>query len=290
MLHRIENEEIKLEISEKGAELQSIFLKGYQKEILYDGNPQFWSRRAPILFPIVGRAKDDRIKVKEKEYYINQHGFARDSQFKLIKKENEQVEFLLNENEKTIKMFPFSFTLIISYKLEKKKITISAKVQNEKEEILPFSIGFHPAFKIPFYENESIEDVSLKFEKRESCKRLILSNGLIDKVINFELNDKILKLKDSLFENDAIILKEFSSKYIIIERSDKKGFKIEVNFEGFPYLGIWKKVKAPFICIEPWFGVNDYSYFNGEIFSKEGILKLKKGDTFHTQFYISFLE
>ena len=267
---------LRVSIKEKGAELASLYHKVASKDFLWDGNPKFWGRQSPILFPIVGRLKNDEYKIGDKKYKMAQHGFARDSNFQLIDKSSDRAAFLLKENEESLKNYPFRFLLYVVYELKGNTLWIAFRVENNFEDVLPFSVGFHPAFVCPFEENEDLEDYALFFEKEENGERLILENGLISSKEKFILQDRILLLDEEIFLRDAIILKNPESKSVTLSRKDKSGEKIELDFRGFEYLGLWKKLKARFLCIEPWLGINDYRSFEEDFFKKEGIILLKR--------------
>ncbi|MCX7830559.1 MAG: aldose 1-epimerase family protein [Acidobacteria bacterium] len=275
MIYSVENELLKISADQKGAELVSVFSKKTRKEFLWSGDPAFWPRHFPILFPIVGKLKDDKYKIGNTFFFMKEHGFARDSIFSLDKKEHDTITFVLNENEDTLKIYPYRFVLRISYKIKETQILINAQVENCEEQTLLFSLGFHPAFCCPFEEHEKIEDYCLVFEKEEKCKRLILEEGLISKTETFLLKNKNLTLSEDLFLNDAIILKKLLSEKIFLKKIGSEIPMVEIDFKGFDYLGLWKKRGARFICIEPWKGVNDYKNSNYDFIKKEGVVFLE---------------
>ena len=227
-----------------------------------------------MLLPIVGRLKNDSYFYKNKKYSLSQHGFVRDKEFELIKKGEDFIEFRLKNDEETLKNYPFLFELNISYKLEKTKLIISYKVKNRSEDRLYFSIGAHPAFNI------SSGDF-LEFENITSSKRYFLNDkGLIynNQEVSFMKNSLILD--EEIFKNDALVFNDKNIKSIILR--DKNSNKIlKVEFKDFPYLGIWSKPNlAPFVCIEPWFGVADLENSNQNIEDKIGIQVLLKDELF----------
>lgn len=289
MIHSIEGSFIKIEVNEKGAELFSLFNKMREKEFLWYGDEKFWQRRSPILFPIVGKLKDDRYEIEGDVYNLKQHGFARDMVFKIEEKNKKMLSFSLSEDQETLKVYPFRFCLRVNYQIEENSLFVKAEVINKDEKALPFSIGFHPAFCCPFEKEENFSDYCLVFEKDEKCERLFLDNGLIAGKGFFAAKKRKLNLTEQLFINDAVILKNTLSKKIILQRKDLKGAKIEVNFKGFPYLGLWKKKSAPFICIEPWQGVNDYEDFSGNFYNKEGVVILKSNEIANFEFSITLI-
>ena len=274
MNYEIKNEFIKAKIKSFGAELNSLQKCGKDLEYIWQGDSKYWNRHSPILFPIVGRLKDDSYFYKNKKYNLSQHGFARDKEFELIKKGEDFIEFRLKNDEETLKNYPFLFELNISYKLEKTKLIISYKVKNRSEDRLYFSIGAHPAFNIASGD-------FLEFENITSSKRYFLDDkGLIYKNQEVSFTKNSLILDEEIFKNDALIFNDLSIKSINLR--DKNNNKIlKVEFERFPYLGIWSKPNlAPFVCIEPWFGVADEENSNQNIEEKKGIQILQKDEIF----------
>ena len=274
MNYEIKNSFIKVKIKSFGAELNSLQKIENDFEYIWQANSQYWARHSPVLFPIVGRLKDDNYIYKSKKYNLSQHGFARDKEFELVKKDEDFIEFSLKNDEKTLEIYPFLFELNISYKLDKRKLIISYKVKNISEDKMYFSIGAHPAFNI------SNGDF-LEFEEIEKTKRYFLNDkGLIYKEEElFFLENKII-LNENIFKNDALVFNDENIK--AIDLRDKNQNKIlKVEFKNVPYLGIWSKPNfGPFVCIEPWFGVADLENSNQNIEDKIGIQVLKKDDIF----------
>ncbi|CAD0008790.1 aldose 1-epimerase family protein [Flavobacterium salmonis] len=276
----ISNSKLKASIKLHGAELFSLLDNG-NKEYMWNGDPNFWPKHSPILFPIVGSLKNESYTFNEKEYNLGRHGFARDMEFQLIKKTESSATFSLSYNEETLQKYPFKFELQIIYKLEEHKLNIEYKVINKGETKLPFSIGAHPAFSLP----EKFSNYSIQFEKEEKLKYSLLEDGLISnttKILETVNNEVSLNYK--LFENDALVFKRLKSNSLTIFQNSKP--YIKVDFKGFPNLGIWTKENAPFICIEPWFGYSDTVEKFGDLFKKEGILILEANQTFNTSFEI----
>ena len=291
MNYEIKNNFIKAKIKAFGAELNS--LQKLNKEVdekiaeeieyLWQGDSKYWNRHSPILFPIVGRLKNDTYNYKNKKYSMNQHGFARDKEFELIKHEIDFIEFRLKSDEKSLKLYAFLFELYISYTLENSKVIISYKVINKNQDKMYFSIGAHPAFNWPIKENlnEKKEDYFLEFENIKETKRYFLNDkGLVYKDEKLEINDNKFFLNEDVFKDDALVFNDTNIKTISLKNT-KNGRFIKVDFERFPYLGIWSKPNgAPFICIEPWFGIADEQNSNQNIEDKRGIISLKKDEVF----------
>jgi galactose mutarotase-like enzyme len=272
--YEIKNSFIKAKIKLFGAELNSLQKIDEDLEYIWQGNPKYWARHSPVLFPIVGRLKNDSYFYKNKKYSLSQHGFVRDKEFELIKKGEDFIEFRLKNDEETLKNYPFLFELNISYKLEKTKLIISYKVKNRSEDRLYFSIGAHPAFNISSGDFLDFEDV------RTSKRYFLDDKGLIYKNQEVSFTKNSLILDEEIFKNDALVFNDNNIKSIILR--DKNSNKIlKVEFKDFPYLGVWSKPNlAPFVCIEPWFGVADEENSNQNIEDKRGIQVLLKDELF----------
>ncbi|MBF4491397.1 aldose 1-epimerase family protein [Flavobacterium sp. MR2016-29] len=279
----ISNSKLKASIKHSGAELFS--LKNNQdKEFIWEGNPDFWGKHSPVLFPIVGTLKNNTYTINEKEYQLSRHGFARDMEFELIAKTDNSASFSLKSNEETLKKYPFNFELQLIYTLEETSLEIAYKVINKGETQIPFSIGAHPAIALP----ENFENYAFEFEKEEILRYNLLENDLIsNKTEILAAKENLVPLNYKLFENDALVFKNLQSNSLTILENSKPYVKVE--FEDFPSLGIWTKDQAPFVCIEPWFGYSDTADNSGDLFKKEGIIILDVHQTFHSKFSITIL-
>ncbi len=274
MNYEIKNEHIKAKIKSFGAELNSLQKCAEELEYIWQGHKEFWNRHSPILFPIVGRLKEDSYFYKNKKYSLSQHGFARDKEFEIVQNEVDFIEFRLKSDEKSLEFYPFFFELNIGYKLDKNSLIVSYKVKNKSDEKMYFSIGAHPAF------NTQVGDF-LEFENIKTTKRYFLDEkGLIYKNEDLNLENSKLYLDKDLFKDDALVFIDSNIKQITLKNIENKS-KVKVKFDNFPYLGIWSKPNdAPFVCIEPWFGVADEENANQKIEDKKGILSLEKEEEF----------
>ncbi len=282
----LENEYLKLKFASLGGELKSAFDKKSGKEILYEGKSSFWNRSAPILFPIVGKLKDNSYLIQDKKFELSQHGFARNLEFNVRNKSESEITFNLLFNEETLKAYPFKFELQISYILTINKVTTKYKVINLDDKKIPFSIGAHPGFICPIFENEKFEDYYLEFEKEEKLNRHLLNqkNGLFNSKTEEVLNNStILKLDYSYFEKDAIVFKNMKSSWIKI-KSSKSDYCLKFIFKNFPYFGIWTKSNGKFICLEPWHGIADSESATTDFYVKEGINFLEKNMEFKCEY------
>lgn len=283
MTTTIKNSNLNAEIKHFGAELVSL-KTDLNKEYIWEGNPDFWGKHSPILFPIVGTLKNNSFHYDGIEYHLSRHGFARDMEFELVDKKENSATFSIQSSEETLKVYPFAFELQIIYTLEENNLDIEYKVINNGKSQMPFSIGAHPAFALP----GKFENYSIAFEKDEPLEYYLLENDLIsNKTKKLEAQNKRIPLTYELFENDALIFKTLESNSLTILENENP--VLRVHFEDFPSLGIWTKMNAPFLCIEPWFGYSDTNENSGNLFEKEGIQILKEKDTFKSKFSIEIL-
>jgi len=279
----ISNSTLTASIKHLGAELFS--LKDNQnKEYIWEGNPDFWGKHSPILFPIVGTLKNNTYTINNKEYNLPRHGFAREMEFDLIEKTENKAIFSLKSSEETLKKYPFEFELQLIYTLNESSLDLEYKVINKSAEKLPFSIGAHPAIALPNH----FEDYAFEFEKEENLKYYLLQNDLISsKTKTLEAKNKIVPLNYELFKNDALIFKTLESKSLTILENSKP--YIKVDFKDFPSLGLWTKENAPFVCVEPWLGYSDTDENSGNLYEKEGVLTLEENKNFTAKFKITVL-
>lgn len=281
---KISNSKLSVQIKSKGAELFSLKNNVTQREFIWEGNSDFWGKHSPVLFPIVGTLKNNTYRFENKEYQLPRHGFARDLEFKIVYQTENEVIFSLSSDENTAKLFPFKFELQMHYILIDATLKLSYSVKNLDNKTLPFSIGAHPAFALPF----EFENYSLQFEHQETLKSCTLENDLLsDKTFEIKLENKNLPLSYSLFANDALIFKTLKSKFITIVETENPILKI--SFSDFENLGIWTKPNAKFICIEPWLGYSDTIHSNGNLSEKDGIQIVKENQTFCCSFSIEIL-
>ncbi len=287
MIHTLQNDWLQVNVSEAGAELQNIIKNAQNTEYLWQGDAAHWARRSPVLFPIVGALKDGYFTVEGERYAMGQHGFARDAHFALKERRNNALTFELASSKETLEHYPFDFALCIQYILKQHSLTICYSVTNTGESVLPFSIGAHPAFNCPLYPSEKRSDYSLVFEKKEVQKRQLLESGTRTGETRLVLEDEdVLSISDELFEEDALVFQGLRSKEITLQRKSEPVLTME--FEGFPYFGIWSKSSAsPFICLEPWYGIADHMNHNHVLAEKEGIIALASGDTFECAFKLT---
>ena len=237
------------------------------------------------MFPIVGRLKNDSYTFNSKTYHLARHGFARNMEFSFDKKSDSQVIFELNESEETKTNYPFDFKLLVAYTLLDNELVIEYFVRNQSDEVIPFSIGAHPAFAI----SDKFENYSLQFNAADTFETHHLENESFNgKTTLVETKNNAISLNYNLFEKDALVFKQLKSNEVVLKNKDKSILK--VNFDHFPYLGIWTKENAPFLCIEPWCGLADHANHNGNLEEKEGMNHLPAGEDFLRAIRIEILE
>lgn len=270
---------IKIKSSAEGAELTSIEYEG--KERLHDGKIA-WKRHSPILFPIVGKLIENKTQIKNNTYEMTQHGFARDMTFEVMEYTEQIQSYLLKSSEETKKKYPYDFLLTVTHYAKENTVTTEYHVMNMGEEVMPFGIGGHPAYRLDYTK------CYLEFEEEEQqVIRYELEDGLIAKE-ETEVLGKQIPLEESSFDKDAIIWKKLKSAKVWVKEKKTNKIILEFNFKGFPYLAIWSKKNAPFLCIEPWYSIADKKDGKGIFEEKEGIIFLKPKEEFSCSYCVKF--
>jgi galactose mutarotase-like enzyme len=292
MQYAIENDHLKITVKQTGAELCQIQSTVTGKDFMWNADPNVWSSYAPVLFPVIGAIKNGFVKYNGQEYAVPRHGIVRNnSNVVLVSQSTDSLTFGLTYSDETLAIYPFRFEFQITYKLEGNKVVVSHHVINHGSDEMLFSLGAHPAFKCPLHDDETYEDYYLEFEAVENDATWLLEkDGLVGKQTKPILeHTNVMHLNAHLFDNDALIFKHLISKQVSL-RSTKSGQVITVQYEDFPYLGIWAKPNGHFVCIEPWLGIADSADSDQNFETKEGILKLGAGQTFEAAFTIVISE
>lgn len=279
----------------KGGELISFKINGEEKmhqgESCIDENGKiYWKRHSPVLFPIVGKLKKNKTLIGGRTYELPQHGFARDMEFEPITKLDNFHSYVLRSNKYTLAKYPYEFELYNTYRTEGNKLTTIYKVVNTGLINLPFGIGGHPAFKI---DQEELKKghYYLEFEQEEEkIHFLYLIDGLIgtEYAKNPMENKKMIPIGPHTFDNDALIMKGITSNKISLKKRITEETVLTMDFTDFPYLAIWSKPNAPFICIEPWFSTADTVKGSGVFTQKQDIISLKPNDEFECKYTVMF--
>ncbi len=289
---KLENNLLTVEISEMGAELQSIRSKVTGRQYLWQGDPAFWGRRSPVLFPIVGKAWEGVVRYDGKETAIGQHGFARDCRFTAVEDSDENTLTLrLESDESTMRLFPFDFTLDISYTLLEERLTVAWKVRNnETGRQMPFQIGAHPAFYYPSGRfNADGVNCYLAFDRSDSISyELIEEKGCLgDRKYPVTLDSEgMLPVTPDLFDRDALVIGDSQIHRVSILDCDRTPY-MTVLFRA-PIVGLWSKPGAPFICIEPWYGRCDRVGYEGDFAAREYTNIIAPGQSWEASYYMIF--
>ena len=263
-------------IISKGAELKSYIADG--KELMWCADEKYWGKTSPFLFPMIGNLRNGKTVINGKEYSISKHGFARDNEFVVENIADNTAVLSFESNDKTLESFPFDFKVTITYTLTEKTLEIAYAVENRSGGKMPYCIGAHPAFacdkafdsyKLVFAENETVNSPVMNLETR-----MWGDNNRIKRLDN----SKEYSLNYSLFDNDCVYFDTIKSKSCSLV-SGSEGVK--VSWDGFETLGVWTPdhKEAPFVCIEPWCGCDDYDTDIGVFSEKRGIQLAAQGET-----------
>ncbi len=276
MYYTIENEYLTAQIDDMGAQLHSLVTKDDGFEYLWQGNPDVWYGQAPVLFPVIGQLYEDKFRYNGAEYPLAKHGFARKMMFEAADVEGARAVFILRSNEETLAMFPFAFEFAVCFELVGRAIKVTHTVTNLDNKTMYFSCGAHPGF------NCAIGDY-LEFEESEEgaqVEKIDKENIIIGTKFDVELEEgRRLRLTPDLFAEDALIFSDLNSNVITL-KSDNNDRTVRFDFGDAPFLGIWAKPNAPYVCIEPWYGVNDDRIRYEDVSQKRGIQSLEPEDSF----------
>ena len=260
------------------------------RDLLWDGNPAIWAGRAPLLFPIVGALNGGSYRLGTQQYPLSRHGFARGSRFTVMSSASNQAAFRLTSDDASRRIYPFEFDLEVLFALESGTLAIESRISNRGNAILPASLGYHPAFRWPLPFGQSRSSHYIEFDSSESAptRRLNPEGLLAPETFPTPIVGRRLTLIDDLFNNDALIFDSLRSRRVTYGAD--KGPRIGVSFPDSPYLGVWTKPGANFICIEPWNGIADPQGFEDDFSRKPGIFQIAPGAARAIRITISFLD
>ena len=274
MFYTIENDYLTVQINDAGAELHSIVNKENGVEYLWQGNPDIWYGQSPVLFPFIGRLLDDKYRYNGKEYTMQKHGFARKRTFESVSCAGSEAVFVLRSDDTTRPGYPFEFELYVKFTLKGKTLQATHTVVNKTDGEMYFSLGGHPGFNcaigdyLEFDQPETLDTETIDADSIRIAEKTPVLRG-----------EKRITITEDIFNNDALILSGIRSKAVTL-RSDKHDRAVRFTFGDVPFLGIWAKPGAPYVCIEPWCGVNDDRNVRTDVSEKEGIVRLPKGGVF----------
>ncbi len=278
-LFQISNEKITIQVDSLGAELKSLKSLPDNREYMWHGDPAYWGRTSPVLFPIVGGLKGGKYRLDGREYAMGQHGFARDMEFQLKSQVATEIWFTLSDDEETKKKYPYPFRLEIGYELTGRTVVVKWRVSGQGKEPVWFSIGGHPAFLCPIDPGTDQTQYRLVFDAGESIVSSCIEGGLVGKEKKtYPLRNGMLPITADLFDEDALVIEGDQAHSVALARPNGKPY-LTVTFDA-PLFGVWSppKKKAPFICIEPWYGRCDSVDFTGDFKDREWTQKLSGGD------------
>ncbi|NEU07199.1 aldose 1-epimerase family protein [Flavihumibacter sp. R14] len=284
---KLENDYLSVLIRPQGAELTSLYNKETDVEHLWQADESIWGWHAPNLFPVVGGCIHNQILVDGVEYPMERHGFARHSVFNLIESSETFAKFSLNEDERFIKIYPFKFSFQVLYELIERDLKVTYKVINYDDREIYFAVGGHPAFNVPFKSGENAEDYFLEFEIDEPLRTHNLSAAgfFTGETAEIARVNNCLPLTPGLFAKDALVFKDLVSRKLSL-KSKNHPHGVSISYPHFPYLGIWAKNGAPFVCLEPWIGCADREGDAVDLSKKEGVHSLDKGHVFEADYVI----
>ncbi|MDE7358621.1 MAG: aldose 1-epimerase family protein [Lachnospiraceae bacterium] len=286
-LFQISNDKITIQVDSMGAELKSLKRVPDQREYMWHGDPAYWGRTSPVLFPIVGGLKDGTYRVDGREYAMGQHGFARDMEFQLKSQVASEIWFTLSSDRETLKRYPYPFLLEIGYELSGRTVVVKWRVVNQAGEPIWFSIGGHPAFLCPIDPGTDQTQYKLLFDVKDQVISTGIVGGLAGKEKRtYALRNGALPVTADLFDDDALVIEGDQAHSVALAGPDGTPY-LTVDFDA-PLFGIWSppKKKAPFICIEPWYGRCDSVDFTGDFKEREWGQKLT-GAAFEASYRIT---
>ena len=288
MLYTIENEKIKVTVNDLGAEIMSVVSKENGFEYIWQGNPEYWKGHAYNLFPICGRLWDGKYTYKGVTYEMNLHGFVRRSTLAVKEQKDDFISFILTPTELTKNEYPFDFELVISYALNGSAVTTNFDVVNTDSRELIFTVGGHPGFNLPMEEGLSFEDYYVEFPDG-GIKLLDMTPAcfVTGKTPDYPLEDgNRIKMNHHLFDIDAIFLCDVPKSVVL--KSDRGTRSVKLTYDGMKYLGLWHKPRtdAPYVCIEPWYGVPSDDNKVDDLETKRDMVHLPAGEKYHNEFTI----
>jgi galactose mutarotase-like enzyme len=276
------------QIDPLGAQL-SVLQDPEQRDLLWNGDASVWAGRAPLLFPIVGALAGGEYRVDSKPYRLPRHGFARVSPFQIVESGAATALFRLKADDATMKIYPFSFELDVRFALDAATLSITTLVRNLGDRKMPASFGYHPAFRWPLPYGRPRSDHFIEFAADEPSpvRHLDAAGLLLPDRYPTSVVQRRLALSDELFEHDVVIFDDLRSQAVTYGAND--GPRLRLSFPDAPYLGVWSKPQAEFICIEPWHGVADPQGYAGNFSAKPGVFMVAPAASMASKIAIALL-
>lgn len=292
MLITIENDFLSLTVDTLGAQMMSI-RSADGCEYLWQGDPEFWADRSPTLFPFIGRLMDKSYTFHGKPYTMGIHGFAAEAEFSPDEQTETKLVLSLSSSIATLVLYPFDFTLEITYELKGSSIVVASRVRNQSGETMPFSLGGHPGFRVPLDDGEKFEDYYLEFS--ESCRpdRILFTTDILvsSQTAPQPLEGgRVLPLTHGLFDEDAIILKNMAREVCLKSHVSRRS--VTVSYPDMAYVGFWHwpRKDAPYVCIEPWTSLPGRDGVAEEITCRSDMIHLAPGRTYENIWTITITQ
>jgi galactose mutarotase-like enzyme len=285
----LESARLAAKIDPLGAQL-SVLRDRAGRDLMWGGDPAYWAGRAPLLFPIVGALAGGSYRLGAQSFALPRHGFARVRLFELDSSDSRQAVFRLMADAATRQIYPFEFDLTVGFALNDSALVVTVHIHNHGDVPMPASFGFHPAFRwpLPFGGERASHFLEFPDDEPDSIRRLDGSGLLTPERHPTPVVGRRLALADALFASDAVIFDKIRSRFVTYGAAD--GPRLRVSFPDTPYLGLWSKPRAEFICIEPWHGVADPQGYDGDFLSKPGIFIVAPGGCRQISMEITLLE
>jgi galactose mutarotase-like enzyme len=264
------------EVNPLGAQLSTLRDRS-GRDLLWNGDPSVWTGRAPLLFPIVGTLAGGSYRLDSEIYHLPRHGFARGTAFEVAATTAASATFRLKADEASFQVYPFRFELDVNFALDGPTLSVTASVRNMGEEDMPASFGYHPGFRwpLPYGRARSSHFIEFASDEPAPVRRLNADGLLTPQRHPTPICDRRLVLADALFQDDAVIFDAIRSRSVTYGAADAP--RIRVSYPDAPYLGVWTKPGADFICIEPWHGIADPAGFSGDFRAKPGVFMVMAG-------------
>lgn len=285
----LQNTHILVEVNTKGAEISQFRNLYKTQEVLWNPDFNFWNRTAPLLFPVVGKLKNDQFKYNANIYSMKQHGFARDAEFELVEQTATLLHLRLISNPNTQIQYPFDFQLDVKYTLKDSQLQAENIITNLGDDTMPVSFGAHPGFSIQLPVDTCkiiIHREGKETPTEEILQRHLIAEGLYTgETEPVKIQNGEIPLNENYFEHDAIVFKNAGITGMSLVQNGELIARLDAP--NAPYWGIWKKPGAPFVCIEPWWGIADHSQTQYDLLTKEGVHLLEKHDALSIKYDIS---
>lgn len=278
----LKNDQLTVVISTHGAEIQTL-TNAAGTQLMWIADKSIWGRHAPLLFPIIGRLKDQQYTLDGTVIKIAQHGFARDTEFTVEAQDETSVTLSITDSEKTKPIYPFSFKLTVTYVLDGASLKKTHTVTNLSDEVMPYELGGHDGYLLALFDGETMSDYAIEFPGQDAIYPFGMDENcfLTPEKLTYKLTDGKLPLPPKVFGLDTVVLEDLPVHQATL-CNKKNGIRITVDFPEFDYLGIWTKpvdFDTNYICIEPWTTLPECTFVGTDLKDKKGIRLLNPSQT-----------